>query len=330
MSQIDLQTPGKRAGDLWVRARNNDSAYRRVASPYTIIVNGSGPVVLAMAGVHGDECDGQVLINKLISAIQPQDIKGTLILVPCANPMACDANQCTSPEDNGNLFRSFIQTSTFNPTELMAKKLEDEFISRCDLVLDFHSGGKSSIYEPCTVLFKTQDENINQKAIRAIEYFDFPCLVKAAPQDPKTFITSAAHRHNVPYVAFELGGSNTVNKQSLKKATEGIFSNVKALSQDSDVARYDVEYWASGKENDYLLAPVAGLFEANFALSDDVLTGQNAGQMHTPLVTVGSTRSIEFSESGRVFSMRTKAPCLKGDCLAELARKIQKDDLKVL
>ena len=327
MADIDLSTDGKRSGNLWVRSRNNDSAYRRIASPYTIIVNGKGPVILAMAGVHGDEFDGQVLINRLAEGLQPHDIKGTLILMPCANPMACESGQCTSPEDNGNMFRSFIEAPTFSSTELMAKAIEEKFISNCDLVLDFHTGGKSSLYEPCSVLFKTAEVNLNKRSVDVIECFDFPCLVKAAPQTPTTFITSAAQRHEVAYVAFELGGACTVNKNALAKASDGILSSMGMLANKAGIKKYNSEYWQSGGEDQYLLAPNAGLFEAAFSLGEMVKIGQTAGRMHMPLMACGSTQEIVFSQEGKVFSMRVNAKCLKGDCLAESAYRIKKEEL---
>src|SRR5580693_1318991 len=68
--------------------------------PY-IIINGKekGPVVAIDSSVDGDEPDGVDAILRLADEVKPEELKGTLILVPVVNPPAYMAGTRLSPLD---------------------------------------------------------------------------------------------------------------------------------------------------------------------------------------------------------------------------------------
>ena len=94
--------------DFSCAAATNESAYRRVTVPVLRIDAGPGPAVALMAGVHGDEWEGQAAILELWHQLPGILNRGTVYLLPAANAEASLAGRRLSPNDGGNLNRAFL------------------------------------------------------------------------------------------------------------------------------------------------------------------------------------------------------------------------------
>ena len=69
--------------------------------------NGEGPSVLLSAGVHGDEYEGQLALMKLCQPIDPEEVRGRIVMLTAAKFSAAIAGLRTSPIDDLNLNRAF-------------------------------------------------------------------------------------------------------------------------------------------------------------------------------------------------------------------------------
>ena len=85
--------------DFTCAAATNASAYRRVTIPVLKIEAGPGPAVALMAGVHGDEWEGQAAILQLWQLLPGVLQRGTVYLLPAANAEASLAGTRLSPSD---------------------------------------------------------------------------------------------------------------------------------------------------------------------------------------------------------------------------------------
>ena len=83
-TRIDLDAEGKQGDYLRLPYSVNRSAYGWLPVPLVSIRNGSGPRVLLMGGVHGDEFEGQLTLTRLIQTLTPEDVSGQLIILPMA------------------------------------------------------------------------------------------------------------------------------------------------------------------------------------------------------------------------------------------------------
>ena len=100
--------------------------------PVTII-NGQnpGPVLALTAGIHGTEYVPIIVLQELISEINPKDLSGTVILVQIANiPSYLNRSVYTSPIDKKNLNRVFPGKEDGTISERIAFTLTNEIISR--------------------------------------------------------------------------------------------------------------------------------------------------------------------------------------------------------
>jgi len=167
-SEIDLDSSGKQTGYLRLPHSVHRSAYGWIPIPIASIRNGDGPVVLIMAGNHGDEYEGQVIVSQLIREIGPQMVRGQLILLPMANFPAAEAGLRTSPLDGGNLNRTFPGNPAGTPTEVIADYIEHTLLARADYLIDLHSGGSSLLYHGANMLAiepRDADEDARLRAL---------------------------------------------------------------------------------------------------------------------------------------------------------------------
>ncbi|WP_288142733.1 succinylglutamate desuccinylase/aspartoacylase family protein [Mesorhizobium sp.] len=95
-TDVDIEAEGVSHGYLRVPFSTNDSCYGWIPVPISVIRNGDGPSVLLMAGNHGDEYEGQVLLMKLLRTLPAEAVEGRLIILPGVNAPAVAAGNRVS------------------------------------------------------------------------------------------------------------------------------------------------------------------------------------------------------------------------------------------
>ena len=130
VSTVDFDRDGKQIGWLHVPHSVTRSAYGVLPIPVAVIRNGPGPQVLLTAGNHGDEYEGQVVLTRLIQEVQPEQIRGGLIIIPALNQPAVLAAARVSPLDAGNLNRVFPGDPGGGPTWKIADYVEQHTAAR--------------------------------------------------------------------------------------------------------------------------------------------------------------------------------------------------------
>ena len=97
-----------------------------------------GPVVFVTAALHGDEINGTGAVRQLIQDESFHLLRGTVVLVPMLNLLACDRHSRYLP-DRRDLNRSFPGSSSESLAGRMARTIFDATVSRRDYVIDFHT-----------------------------------------------------------------------------------------------------------------------------------------------------------------------------------------------
>lgn len=210
-TDIDFQRQGRQTGFLYLPHSAHRSAYGRIAIPVVVLNNGPGPGVLLCAGNHGDEYEGQVALMDLCRELQPQAMRGRLIILPAANFPAVRAGTRTSPLDAGNLNRAFPGDPDGTPTAAIAHYIESELLPLVELVVDLHSGGSSLRYIPSTLRGESGDPALDERSLELQRVFSAPIgyTVKAMGEDRT--LGAAARRRDAVYLATEAGGGGDIS-----------------------------------------------------------------------------------------------------------------------
>lgn len=99
-----------------------------------------GPRVGIVSTHHGDEIFTGDLIRRLLAAITPDQMAGTLYAVPTANPLAFEWGTRHTVQDMQNMNRVFPGNDGGWVTEIMARALTDALVPNLDYLIDLHCG----------------------------------------------------------------------------------------------------------------------------------------------------------------------------------------------
>ena len=166
-----------------------------------------------------------MVLTELLQALQPEQVRGRVIILPCANLPASLAGTRTSPLDDGNLNRSFPGSADGTVTQQLAHYIATELIPQADLVLDLHSGGSSLMYLPCTLATEHQDPARLDAHLAAIRAFGAPYAYlqgRAEGQGGVRTLGAMAEERGLVSIATELGGAGTVTPAILALARAGV------------------------------------------------------------------------------------------------------------
>ena len=153
---IDLEAPGKQFGVLQLPRSSNQSGWSTLWIPIVCVANGEGPTALVLGGVHGDEPEGQVAALNLARELEPEQVSGRVIVIPCLSPEASRAYTRLWPS-GANLNRSFPGSPTGRPDEQLAHHLSTELFPPADVVVDIHSGGRTGLCLPWSEMHWVDD-----------------------------------------------------------------------------------------------------------------------------------------------------------------------------
>lgn len=172
----------------------------------------AGPVALITAGVHGDEGPwGAWAIRKLLSTLSPDDLLGSIRIVPAANPLAISADLRNAPVDQLDLNRAFAGQANGSYTERLASLLVTHAIDGADVVIDLHGGGSWCVN---SFVFKIEGGEHLSDAFAA------PFSMTAP--DRAVTLTGYARSQGAKVVAVEMGGKSGFEQQWADRIATGL------------------------------------------------------------------------------------------------------------
>ncbi|NNK77792.1 MAG: succinylglutamate desuccinylase [Litoreibacter sp.] len=322
-SEVDFDATGKRTGFLRVPHSVHRSAYGWLPVPVVSIKNGAGPTLLLLGGTHGDEYEGQIALSNLATALEPEQIRGWVILLPTLNAPAAQAGLRTSPIDDGNLNRLFPGDAKGSPSEMIAHYVEEVLMPLADYAVDLHSGGSSLFYPP--TLLRGQGHSADEAATlqRLQEAFDLPYawVFTSGGGRSSTARTAmgAANRKGVVNVMAELGGGGVLTPDILKRTERGLHRILHALGMLPDYTPDAAEGTRELVSRGSVYAYETGLFEPLKAIGEDVSVGETIGLIHHPDTPLKAPDEITSPYAGLVLCQRAMAQVVRGDAVFQIA-----------
>ncbi len=321
-AEVDLDAPGKQSGYLRVPHSVHRSAYGWIGVPIVSLCNGKGPVMLILAGNHGDEYEGQIAVTKLAQELSARDIAGQLILLPMANYPAASAGRRVSPVDDGNLNRSFPGDASGTPTQMIAHYIEEVLLPRCDYMIDLHSGGQSLFY-PSTLL---RGKGATPEEARQLEQlqdaFDLPfawLFGGGGRNSTGRTAMAGANRKGVISVMAELGGGAGVDTAILADTERGLRRVLHHLGMLPGYAPDDRRGTRALILKGSVYSYDVGVFEPFKDIADDVATGDIVGQVHFPDEPLREPKPLISPYEGIVLCKRALGRVRRGDAVFQIA-----------
>jgi predicted deacylase len=327
---IDLDAPGKQFGRLELPRSTNTSGWSHLSIPI-VSINGTsdGPTALVVGGVHGDEPEGQIAALRLAREAEPDDVHGRLVVVPCASPEASRAYTRLWPS-GANLNRSFPGRPDGSEDEQLADYFSRVLIARADVVVDLHSGGRSSLIPVWSEMHRVSDDDQRRAMAEAMLAWGTDYHFVYVDVAGSGLLVGEAERQGKLVVATELGGGGHVTAATHRIAREGLANVLRHVGVlRGEVVRRStppVIGQATEPEN-FLFAPESGLWETLVDLGQRVEAGEPVGLIHFLERPDREPAVVRSLCDGIVLKVRAIATTGQGDSVAVVGRAIELEEL---
>ncbi len=300
----------------------------------------TGPEVLILGGVHGDEYEPILAIRRLAHQLAQLELAGRVRLIPQANPPAFALGQRTGPDDL-DMARTFPGNPQGTITEQLAARITPR-IQQADYLIDLHTGGRAFTIYPLTGYMLCSDVTVLESQRRMARAFGLPLVWGTSPALEGRSL-SVAREAGVPAIYAEWGGGGGCQPGGVAAYVQGCLNVLCELGLLTQAPRnmsgvestgVDTSFFAVGSvdsANSIVVedareasghlqvnypAPRAGFYEPAFPVGTFVEQGTCLGRLWETLEDPGL--EILARQTGLLILNRACPAVNQGDCLATI------------
>ena len=295
--------------------------------PYTV-VNGAqkGKVLALVAGVHAYEYPPILALYRLKTMIDPQDLRGTVLMVHIANlPSFKKRTIYYGPDDWKNLNRVFPGDLQGTMSQRIAAVINEEVVGRADVLIDMHCGDGNEALIPYTYWMisgrKAFDEGTRDLALA----FGLPHIIidDTRGNDLKNskYLGNTAILRGKPAITTEAGYLGRTDEESIGLNVQGALGVMRHLGMIDGRPAPEIDpVWIDKYE--VVSSKWSGLFTPLVGMGSYVREGQIVGTVTDYLgVRKGDVRA---PFTGILLYVIGTPPCNEGEPLFEVGRVKEK------
>jgi predicted deacylase len=264
------------------------------------LVNGTrpGPRVVITAGVHGGEFTPIDAVARLTTLLEPDEVRGQVIICPVANPPAVYQGRLNvSPVDGVNINRVFPGDPEGGPTERLAAWLFTHLVEGADVYIDLHCGGIDQVLRDFVGYRLTGDPDLDNRTAGLAGSFGIEDVILGLQADGGNSHAAAARR-GISAVLAEVGELGQRDAATARRRVDGLYRALRhlgVLDPDGSAPAPIREWvWAAG-----VTAEATGLWYPEFSAGDDVAEGQVIGRIIDP--ADNQEHKVHAPAGGRIF-----------------------------
>jgi N-alpha-acetyl-L-2,4-diaminobutyrate deacetylase len=319
-ASVDFEKDGVQHGHLRLPYSRNESAWGSVMIPLTVVKRGAGPVALLTGANHGDEYEGPLALFDLARSLKAEEVTGTVIIVPAMNYPAFVAGTRVSPLDGVNMNRAFPGAPDGTPTQKIADYFQRTLLPMADVVLDFHSGGKTLDFLPFAASHVLDDKVLERQCRAARDAFNAPFSVEMREIDALGMYDDAAEMMGKIFVTTELGGQGTATPFTTgiaRKGVRNLLIHAGILAGELEIA--PTRHLSQPDDACFHFTDEGGLLELLISLGDPVRAGDSVARIWPMGRTGAEPRMVQAQRDGLLMARHHPGICQAGDCIAVLA-----------
>jgi len=203
-----------------------------------IVVNGveDGPTLLITSTEHGDEIQGiEVIWQVTRHHVDPKTLRGAIIAIPVANPLAFMHHLYKSWIDNQAVCDTpaeFKEGENVPTTAILAKAIWENAYKVSDIVINFHCNVRST-----ALVFQFADirnPKIRPSIEKMAEAFGVTTIYageegKPVPEDAPPTLANLAQRTEIPVLMVELIEGGRISEPSTTVGVRGVLNVMKVF-----------------------------------------------------------------------------------------------------
>ncbi len=277
-----------------------------ISLPAAIVGKGSGKIVTVIAAQHGNEWNGPYACHLLYQMLDPNIMKGKVVIIPIANTPAFLQKQRVSSLDNIDMNRTYAFVKKRKPTEHLAKLIFENFCLNSDVVIDLHSGGPGE-YIPLIEVLNTED-------IKLAQSFNLG-RVMLRQKDSNSLVPNC-EKAGIKAFSIEAGRALKLNYGYASAVAGGTVNFLRTIGMIDEKPQTDFKQPVyTGKIT--LPAEISGFFKSKVILGDNVVEGQE-------LCTIWPffqprPKKVLSPIKGNIVYLRSEEVVSEGDSIAHIA-----------
>jgi hypothetical protein len=270
----------------------------------------AGPSLCVTAGIHGDEINGTEIARRAFSWVDPQDLRGTVIVFPMVNAAGVRSGN-RYMQDRRDLNRAFPGTSNGSVTSIIAHTLFTEISRNCDYLIDLHTGSFSRSNHP-----QIRVTGKNNRALELARHFHVGIVVIV--EGPNGSIRREASDIGIPAIIYEAGEPSRFDLDLIASGVQGIESVMAYLGMIEGGKSMTVPESRIYTQTAWVRVPVGsgGYFFPTVELGQVVRRGDRLGTIIDPLTD--RYTAISADASGEVIGLAVAQIVLSGYALVHL------------
>jgi predicted deacylase len=200
------------------------------------IVHGAkpGPVLAVVSGAHGTEYASIIALEKLIAALNPADVSGTVIIVPLVNVASFEQKvPHVNPVDGKSMNRMYPGKMDGTQTDRASYLITKQVVEQCDHLIDLHGGDLDESLRPYSYWTKTGNENQDRISREMVLAFGLDHIIISTerPKDPNAsrYLENTATTRGKPSITAEAGHAGTVEPDDIAALVNGCIGVMRYL-----------------------------------------------------------------------------------------------------
>ena len=278
-----------------------------------------GPVLAIVSGAHGAEYASIIAVEKLIDAVKPADLSGTLILVPLVNvPSFEKLTPHVNPTDGKSMNSRYPGDPNGTQTDRASFVITRDVVDQCDHLIDLHGGDLDENLRPYSYWTVTGNQAQDQASRAMLLAFGLDhIIISDRPKDPKAsrFLENTATTRGKASFTAEAGRSGPVvagDVAALVNGSLGTMRHLKMLA--GTVMPVAKPIWVEKIVS--VPADREGMFHASVDRDAHVAKGAKIGfvtdYLNRPL------QDVLAPEAGIVMFIRAVPSLKKGDTMVNI------------
>jgi len=266
-----------------------------------------GPVLLLMAGMHGDEINGTEIIRRMIVGKTIFPKKGTVIAIPILNIYGF-LNYSREVPDGKDVNRSFPGSTRGSLASRMAYLFMKEIFPHIEYGIDFHTGGGDRDNFPqirCKIDIETQ--------YNMAMAFNAPMILNAKLRDKS--LRKEATLKGKPIIVYEAGESMRMNEHAIE---EGIIGTMRVMNY-LGMTNHSIEKKIDSiifQNTQWLRANRSGIFRSHVKPGDKIHRNQLLGVITDPFGELEI--KVKSPKSGYIVGLSYSPVVSQGDALIHI------------